>query len=401
MKVLASLLRVVFSILVLLALACYMQSVPTVSLNDFYNSLDQNQILNMLSGFNAVTVSMGVILLLGIFSFTRVLEAAWNVVFCASILVLLALGLYTLCGPVFALPQALCHNPTVNQICQTSASNEVPIAIITFVFLAGWICASACGRVAITAVVSYGLWYGLTALFTYAVHLWGSSENPAMPEALSMMQSTPWVIAAVPGAFFLIYALFMAFFETFISTKRVKSEPTPAKEDKKTEDKQETTQKPLVNKEPAKEEKKAEEKKPEEKKPEPVKKPVLKPVEPASKTQPVLKVAPITPSPLKKLKPAAPADSAKTEEQPKEEPRSAEKPKEEPEAETEKPEAEVKPETKAEDKPEVKEEPKPESAAAPKEEAKPAEDAESAPEKKVEEASVSKEATENKEETKS
>lgn len=384
MKVLASLLRVVFSILVLLALACYMQSAPTVSLNEFYNSLDPAQILNMLCSFNAVTVSLGVILLLGIFSFTRVLEAAWNVVFCASILVLLALGLYTICGPAIALPQALCHNTTVNQICQAAAGYEVPIAIITLIFIAGWFCASACGRVAITAVVSYGLWYGLTALFTYAVHLWGSSENPAMPEALSMMQSTPWVIAAVPGAFFLIYALFMAFFETFISNKSPKSEKVPAKEEKAEDKTKANTPEPAESKEQVKEEKKSVEKKAESEK-----KPLLKPVEPVTKTQPVLKVTPVSTAPLKKLKPASPADEAKKEEKPETKEDAKPEVKEKPKPEVKE---EPKPEVKEVPKPEVKEEPKPEVKAEAKEVEK--------PEAKAEDAPTSKEAAENKDETK-
>lgn len=383
MKVLASLLRVVFSILVLLALACYMQAAPTVSLNEFYNSLDSAQILNMLCGFNAVTVSLGIILLLGILSFTRVLEAAWNVAFCASILVLLALGLYSICGPAIALPQVLCHNTTVNQICQTAAGYEVPIAIITLIFIAGWFCASACGRVAITAVVSYGLWYGLTALLTYAVHLWGSSENPAMPEALSMMQSTPWVIAAVPGAFFLIYALFMAFFETFISNKSPKAEKTPAKEERKEDKAKADNPEPTENKEEAKNVKKAE----------PEKKPLIKPVEPVTKPQPVLKVTPVSAAPLKKLKPATPADEVKKEEKPetKEDPKPVAK--EEPEAEVKE---EPKPESKEEPKPVAKEEPKPEPKEAPRPEAKETEK----PEAKVEDTPSSKEEDEIKDEAK-
>lgn len=240
MKVLTSLLRVIFSIVVLLALACYLQVAPTVSLSQFCLSIDPAQLTELLSGFNAVTISLVIILLLGILSFTRVLEAAWNVLFCAAVLGLLITGLYTLGGPSIALPNALYHNETINEICQSLTSYEVPIAIAVLVFLAGWVCASACGRVLITTVVSFGLWYGLTEFFTYIVHQWAEGANPAMPEALHMVQSSPWIIAAVPGSFFLIYALLMALFETFIgSSSEADKEPAtdePQPEKKKVEE---------------------------------------------------------------------------------------------------------------------------------------------------------------------
>lgn len=229
MKVLTSLLRVIFSIIVLLALACYLQVAPTTSLSQFCLSLEHAQLMELLSGFNAVTITLVIILLLGILSFTRVLEAAWNVLFCAAVLGLLVTGLYTLGGPSIALPNALYHNEAINQICQSLTSYEVPIAIAILVFLAGWVCASACGRVLITAVVSFGLWYGLTEFFTFIVHQWAESSSPAMPEALHMIQGAPWIIAAVPGSFFLIYALLMALFETFISAANEKAKPEEKK----------------------------------------------------------------------------------------------------------------------------------------------------------------------------
>ena len=274
MKVLASLSRVVFSIIVLLALACYLQSAPTIGLANFCDSITPEQLLTMLSGFNTVSVLFVIILLLGMLPFTRVLEAVWNVVFCASIIALLAMGLYEFGGPLIALPKALYGNDAVNQFCQAVSTYEVPVAITLFIFITGWLCASACGRVAITAVVSYGLWYGITSFFSYAVQLWANSDSPSMPEALHMVQSTPWIIAAVPGAFFLIYALFMSFFETFIHTK---SERLSKSKKEDTEIQQAAGKKDAEENKPA-----AEEKKEEAGHPGADKKPAQKPVEPAA-----------------------------------------------------------------------------------------------------------------------
>ncbi len=355
MKVLASLFRVVCSIIILLLLAFYLQSAPTIGLNDFCQNLDTEKLLTMLSAVNAVTISLVIILLMGIFSFLRLLKAVWNVLFCVSILILLMGGLYVFFGPGIALPHAIYHDVAVNQACQALNAYEVPMAMTILIFAMGWFCAPACGRVAITTVVSFGLWYALTEFLTYIVHLWGSTANPGMPEALHMIQSTPWIIAAVPAAFFLIYALLMAFFETYISTSKPATKPADKESDKqKTDGEKKTEESPK----PA-----------DEKKAEPEKKPALKPAEPAAKSQPILKAAPASPAPLKKLKLATPATPEKQENKPlptsiPAEPKAEDKPAE--------PKAEDKPaEPKAEDKPaEPKAEDKP---AEPKAEVKPTE----------------------------
>ena len=355
MKALAILFRLVFSIIVLIAVACYLQVSPTTSLSEFCNSINSSALLDQLCGINYLTVSLALVILLTIFSITRILDAIWNTLFCASILVLIASGLYTLAGPGIALPSALVHNEAVNQFCQSFTAYEIPLAITLLIFIAGWVCASACGRVAITAVISYALWYGVTEFFTYASQLWANSASPALPEALYIVQGTPWILAAVPGAFFLIYALLMACFETYIGNgkkkaAKKKAEPAPA-DNKEVKD---TESAPKAEKE-------------------------QKPAEPVSKTKPVLKLATATASPANKLKPATPvaekpatvaeakkekpAEEPKKVEKPAEEPKKEEKPAEEP-TKGEKPAEEKKPEEKAPEAPAEAEKPVEEPAKA-------------------------------------
>jgi hypothetical protein len=355
MKALAILFRLVFSIIVLMAVTCYLQVSPTTTLSEFCDSINSSALLDQLCGINYLTVSLALVILLTIFSITRILDAIWNTLFCASILVLIASGLYTLAGPGIALPSALVHNEAVNQFCQSFTSYEIPLAITLLIFIAGWVCASACGRVAITAVISYALWYGVTEFFTYASQLWANSTSPALPEALYIVQGTPWILAAVPGAFFLIYALLMACFETYIGNgkkkaAKKKAEPAPA-DNKEVKD---TESAPKAEKE-------------------------QKPAEPVSKTKPVLKLATATASPANKLKPATPvaekpatvaeakkekpAEEPKKVEKPAEEPKKEEKPAEEPTKE-EKPAEEKKPEEKAPEAPAEAEKPVEEPAKA-------------------------------------
>ena len=356
--------RVLFSCLIVLALACYLQVSPTLSLNDFYTTFTPDKLVGILQGVNAFTISLVIILLLGVFSFTRVLEAAWNVLFCASILVLLAAGTYGFFGPGIALPHAIYNNEAIRQLCETALSYQIPLAITGLIFAAGWLCASACGRVAITSVISYGLWYGISEFFSYLVHIWSNSSEPAAPEALSMVLGTPWVVAAVPGAFFLIYALLMSFFETFITH-------TPAK--------------PKADKDTDKKEEKKEAATPGEKlgdMSDSKAKSTEKPVEPRQKTMPLSVTRPKTtgdsPAP-KKLKTAAETNAKaeeKTAEAPKADaPKAEEKTAEAPKADT--PKAEEKPSDEAKaDAPKAEEKPSEEAKAdAPKAEEKPSEEA--------------------------
>lgn len=355
MKALAILFRLVFSIIVLMAVTCYLQVSPTTTLSEFCNSINSSALLDQLCGINYLTVSLALVILLTIFSITRILDAIWNTLFCASILALIASGLYTLAGPGIALPSALVHNEAVNRFCQSFTAYEIPLAITLLIFIAGWVCASACGRVAITAVISYALWYGVTEFFTYASQLWANSASPALPEALYIVQGTPWILAAVPGAFFLIYALLMAFFETYIGNgkkKAAKKKEEPASADNK--EVKDTESAPKAEKE-------------------------QKPAEPVSKTKPVLKLATATASPANKLKPATPvaekpaavaeakkekpAEEPKKVEKPAEEPKKEEKPAEEPTKE-EKPAEEKKPEEKAPEAPAEAEKPVEEPAKA-------------------------------------
>ena len=117
MKVMAILSRVIFSIILVLLLAGYQQVSSTISLVDFLAWFDAAALTHALSGINTVTISLVVILLLGIFSFTRILEAVWNVIFCASIIALLFFGSYSLLGPGIALPHAISNSEVIKQVC--------------------------------------------------------------------------------------------------------------------------------------------------------------------------------------------------------------------------------------------------------------------------------------------
>lgn len=254
MKALGILFRLVCS-LVLLAVAAIYVNAPADAPSGILLQADSWQsVAALCTSCNWFTLTA---ILLIVLAFVRVLNAAWNILFCGAILVLLSSGITLLIGVPYSVPGVLRDNALVLEWLQMPLSYPIAIAITLFIFATGWLCATASLRVAITAGVSYLLWYGCTELLSYATTLWAESADPAMPETLHMIQAAPWIIAAVPGAFFLIYAVLMSFFETFITSGSKTSVPKKATPAPTAEEKKESESAPAPA--PAAEEKKPEE----------------------------------------------------------------------------------------------------------------------------------------------
>lgn len=325
LKALGIFVRLVCSLIVLLTVALYLQMPTAVAPESFADAVSADAVAGLFSSLNWVSITAGVLVLCALL---RLLDMAWNVAFCLSTVLALFCGLWAIWGPVVALPLPVQDNALMTQLCTLPQTYPMPALIVAGVFAMGWLASTAPFRIAFTTVVSFGLWYGLTTLMHWGiVTRWAETPTPAQPELLAMVLANPWMIAALPGAFFLVYAVLVAFFETFLSTSKKKAPKT--------------------------EEKPAEDKKPEadEKKPAALTTPAVPAATPAPKlAKPVLKPAtPAAPKPV--VKPEA-----------KEEPKPEQQPEAKPEAKPE-PAAEPKPAPKAEEKPAEKPaETKPEKA---------------------------------------
>lgn len=339
LKALGIFVRLVCSLVVLFAVALYLQMPihplsTAVAPEQFMDGVTWEAVAGFFTSVNWVSITAGALVLCALL---RLLDMAWNVAFCLSMVLVLFCGLWAVWGPVVALPTPVQGNGYMTQLCTLPQDYPVPALIVLGVFAMGWLASTAPFRIAFTTLVSFGLWYGITCLMHWGiVTRWADTPTPAQPELLAMVLANPWMIAALPGAFFLVYAVLVAFFETFLATSKKKEEPKP--EEKPAEDKKEDAQpaaKPTTA--PA---------------PKPAAAKVVKPV-----LKPVAKPAPVAPKP-----------EAKTEEKPEPKPELA-APEEKPEEKTEE---------KKEEKQEVKAEPKPEEKPAspePKPEEKPAEKA--------------------------
>ena len=348
MNVLGTLFRLICSWLILLVLAVYLQSPAHIVPADFVGCFNADTLLPLVSTLNWVTITAVILLILALL---RIQEIVWNVAYAVAFILFVGFALCSFMDPVTALPTAIESNRTVLDFCALPQSYPIPAIIITAIFAMGWLCSTAPFRIMFTCVLSVALWYGCTEVFQYMVNMWAKSPNPTMPELLHAIQSAPWIIAAIPGAFFIVYALLTSFIETFISRR----------EEKRKEKAEKKAAESTVVAEP--EEAKA------------AQTPESEAAE-STPSKPIKKTAPIAPAPKLTVQKAEskPAEAPKAEEKPadeqKEKPKAEEKPAEEPK---EKPAEEQKEEPKAEEKPAE------EQKEAPKAEEKPAEEQKEAP----------------------
>lgn len=216
MKILGILFRLLYSLLILIAIGIYAQAPAGVSLESYSLLISPDTLLELFTSVNWVSVLAVVLIVLACL---RILDMVWNVLFCASTLLVTICSLYLAFGAGVAMPTPLDGNSWVESFCALPQSYPVPALIVACIFAIGWLIATASLRIAITSLVSYMLWYICSEMFHYIVYLWSEAPHPSMPEVLHTLQAAPWISAAIPGAFFLIYALVMSFFETFISRR--------------------------------------------------------------------------------------------------------------------------------------------------------------------------------------
>lgn len=350
MKILGILFRLIYSLFILAALGIYTQAPAGVSIESYSLLITPDALVEMFTTINWVSIAA---LTLVVLACLRILDMVWNVLFCVSTLLVTVCSLYLAFGPGIALPTPLDANSWVETFCNLPRNYPVPALIVACIFAIGWLIATASLRIAITAILSYVLWYICAEMFHYIVYLWSEAPHPSMPEVLHTLQAAPWIAAAIPGAFFLIYALVMSFFETFISRREdeQEEEAEQAERQKKKQAEQKAHQAKLA----AVEQEKKEDK-------------IIDAIPPEAEGLPIgrePKVI-IPPAPIKKILPPVVAkkeepvkEKPKAEEPKKEEPAKEAPAKEEPKPET-KPEEPSKEETKQEEsKPEepVKDEP--------------------------------------------
>lgn len=241
-KVLASLFRLLCSLMVLLVVVVYLNA-GNLHITPAELSFRAEDLLTPFRTVNPFSITAVVLVVLAAL---RLLDIIWNMAFCASLILVLGISSYTLVGET-ALPAALHGNETVAAFLSLPQSYPVPTLLIAAVFTIGWLAANAAFRIAFNTLLSYVLWFVCSFIFHAALGIWADHPQTAQGNAqsfLTFLLEHPWVCAALPGVFFMIYSLLMAFFDSFPSSetkdkpapqpKPVKEQPAPAATEKPT-----------------------------------------------------------------------------------------------------------------------------------------------------------------------
>ena len=220
MKALGLFFRFICSLIVLLYVALYLKTgTPIVDLQT-YQADDLNAWLtSTCTSLNWVTVTAGIILIL---TLLRIMNLVWNVAFNLAVLAFLLLFFCATPGrEALLLPAGLSANPYVQPLLQLPFDYPAATVSVFLIFILGWIGSNAAIRIAITATVCFGLWYGLTALADCVISPWAHEPEPASAGVIMALEH-PWLPAAILGTFFLIFSVLMSVFETFAFTRSKK-----------------------------------------------------------------------------------------------------------------------------------------------------------------------------------
>ncbi|MGN0868480.1 MAG: hypothetical protein ACI4O9_03005 [Akkermansia sp.] len=228
MKALGLFFRFICSLIVLLYVALYLKTgTPLVDIQTYQTDDISAWLVSTCTSLNWVTVTAGIILIL---TLLRIMNLVWNVAFNLAVLAFLLLFFCASPGKeALLLPAGLSANPYVQPLLQLPFDYPAATVIVFLVFMLGWIGANAAIRIAITATVCFGLWYGLTALADCVISPWAQGPEPASA-GVTMALAHPWLPAAILGTFFFIFSVLMSVFETFTFTRsKKKAASTPEK----------------------------------------------------------------------------------------------------------------------------------------------------------------------------
>ncbi len=219
MKILGSLLRLLCALVVLLAVAVYLDGSLQVSLVDYLAAFTPEHIQSLadLEGWPVITA--GALLLL---TLCCGITLGWNIVYSLATIAFFAEAALLTLGPELALPTAtrgLGWEPLLREL---SLNYPVPTLMVPALCILGCLCSNAPVRIAWTSLLGCALSYGCAELLHYGLGAWQAMPEPFLPHALELVKSFPWMLAALPALFFLQYCLIMAVFEVLLPRKKKK-----------------------------------------------------------------------------------------------------------------------------------------------------------------------------------
>lgn len=214
LNLLCILIRLALYLFLLLLLAPCISLGVSCSVDAYLSAWNLPQLIHLITDVRWFQIAAGAGCLLAM---VRLLGMVWNVVFFVSLLAFLVECLSLTIGIDWGVPSAL-RSLALLQPMQDVATHFpalmflVPLACVLSCF-----CSRTPGRIISYTLFCYLLWYAASELLAWLVSLWADREAPCLPELLHMIQAYPWLEAALPGIFFLLFCLLMALLDSFSS----------------------------------------------------------------------------------------------------------------------------------------------------------------------------------------
>ncbi len=228
MKILGTFFRFLCALIVLLAVAVYLDGPLQASLVNYFAAFTPEHIQTLAHAESWLAIAAGALLLL---TLCCGLKLGWNIVYSLATLAFFAEVAIMTLGPELALPSPIRGLGWESLLRELALNYPVPALMIPSLCILGCLCTSAPVRIAWTSLLSCALCYGCAELLFYGVKLWQGMPEPILPSALELTEAFPWILAALPAVFFIQYSLFMAMFEAFIPRKKKKNKDAEKKDD--------------------------------------------------------------------------------------------------------------------------------------------------------------------------
>ncbi len=236
MKILGTIFRLLCALVVLLAIAVYLDGSLQVTLLDYAAAFTPEHIQALAGVDGWLIIAAGALLLL---TLCCGLTLGWNIAYSIITLTFFAEAAVMVLGPELALPAAARGLGWEQLLRELALNYPVPALMIPAICILGCLCSTAPVRIAATSLICCALSYGCAELLHYGAQYWQSMPEPPLPGALEIVNDFPWILAALPAAFFVQYGIFMAMFETFVPRRKKSHEEKKEAKEEKADDKKE------------------------------------------------------------------------------------------------------------------------------------------------------------------
>lgn len=154
--------------------------------------------------------------------------AIWTVLFSLLSFLLLAWMVMLTAGQEAAVTSLLYEQMDAVQLGDVLSRYPVMLYLVPILWFMACLCAREQVRTFCTALICYGLWHALTTACLAGIQRWQAMEQPPCADILQNIACCPWLAAAIPGCFLLLYALLMAAGDAVFPRRKHARELTPA-----------------------------------------------------------------------------------------------------------------------------------------------------------------------------